>query len=212
MGIVLRFPRRHARASAGSRRAANRAKCSAVMSASIIRGAFKTVDHQSAGIRSLYSHFLTEAGGAPISDAMASADRQSLTIERNEVGSDMEVVLGQPVPKIKSNLSHDYDSLLGQTVSMDDDDKADREWQIGFRERIKIARGEARTQDDIADLLGITQTTYSKYEGTRGTVMPIRHLPRFCKICGVTMEWLIEGDKKPVKNTSPKQGKRRTVA
>jgi transcriptional regulator with XRE-family HTH domain len=81
-------------------------------------------------------------------------------------------------------------------MEQDDDNRADLAWLEGFRGRLKQARGE-RSQEDMAYLLGITRDAYSKYEGSRGTVIPTRLLPRFCKICAVRIEWLIEGDREP---------------
>lgn len=80
---------------------------------------------------------------------------------------------------------------------------AETEWREAFRERVRLAQGK-RTQSDMAKLLGISRDSYAKYVGSRGSVMPVRLVPQFCRICDVKMEWLIEGDeadsaKKPVK-------------
>lgn len=49
----------------------------------------------------------------------------------------------------------------------------------------------------MADLLGFkgdhATNRYGKYEGGRSSMMPVRLLPKFAKICGVTLEWLIAG-------------------
>lgn len=101
---------------------------------------------------------------------------------------------------------------MGHAVHMaqSHEDIIETNWQEGLRQRIKQARG-SRSQQDMADLLGITQTAYSKYEGSRGTVMPVRLMPKFCKICAVSLEWLIEGDKmvKPTPEIRSKSPKRR---
>jgi transcriptional regulator with XRE-family HTH domain len=104
--------------------------------------------------------------------------------------------MGLSVPKIKATVSQDFNSALGHTVQMTQptEDTTDIEWQEGLRMRIKQARG-ARTQEVMADLLGISRDAYSKYEGTRGTVMPPRYYSRFCNICAISLEWLIDGDK-----------------
>jgi transcriptional regulator with XRE-family HTH domain len=76
-----------------------------------------------------------------------------------------------------------------------DDREAESAWREGFRMRIIAARG-ARTQETMAELLGIKTNTYGKYEGGRKSVMPVRLLPKFAKICGVDLVELIEGPKK----------------
>lgn len=72
-------------------------------------------------------------------------------------------------------------------------DPAEYQWRQAFKSRLKQARG-ARTQEDMADLLGVSRDAYSKYEGGRDTDLPLRLLPRFCKICAISMEWLITGE------------------
>lgn len=65
-----------------------------------------------------------------------------------------------------------------------------------FRKRIIEARG-GRKQAVMAELLGILTNTYGKYEAeSRKSVMPVRLLPRFAKICGVDLVELIEGSAK----------------
>lgn len=51
--------------------------------------------------------------------------------------------------------------------------------------------GEKITQDKMARALGISQTTYSKYETK--TMLPHRHIELFCMLCRVSVEWLIVG-------------------
>jgi hypothetical protein len=108
----------------------------------------------------------------------------------------MDITMGLSVPEIKAALSHDLPAVMGHTVQMaqPDEDAIEIAWQEQFRARLKQARGERR-QQDMADLLCISRDAYAKYEGSRGTVMPVRLLPKFCKICAVSLEWLIEGDK-----------------
>jgi hypothetical protein len=116
-------------------------------------------------------------------------------MDRNEVNSVMEMVLGQSVPKRKAIVSADCAQLPGHTVLMtnDDEDLAESQWREEFRQRIIAARGN-RTQAVMAELLGILTNTYSKYEAPgRKSVMPVRLLPRFAKICGISLEELIEG-------------------
>jgi hypothetical protein len=63
-------------------------------------------------------------------------------------------------------------------------------YKAGFLGRVKAAR-EARfgTQTDLCEVLGLKQAIYSKYEVR--SLMPHQLIPRFCKACGVTVDWLI---------------------
>lgn len=75
----------------------------------------------------------------------------------------------------------------------DNDEKiAETAWREGFRERLRQAQG-GRTQENMAKLLGISRGAYSKYVGSRKSMMPTRLLPKFCVICDVPLLWLIEG-------------------
>lgn len=82
-----------------------------------------------------------------------------------------------------------------------DEDQAESEWRTAFSARLKEKRGE-RTHDTMAELLCIDGpnrgSTYAKWEN-RGSQPPIRLLPKICKIFGVTLEWLIAGDKEAPK-------------
>lgn len=117
-------------------------------------------------------------------------------IELNEFKSDMAVSMGPAVPKIKPIVSHDYFDRPGHNVPMseDDEDIAESAWREGFRLRIRTIQGD-RTADDMADLLGISRTRYSKYVGARASAVPTRLLPKLAKIGAVSLEWLIEGEK-----------------
>lgn len=127
---------------------------------------------------------------------MASSESHNSMIDWNEVRLDMESIMGQMVPKRKASVSQDSQSVMGHTVLMTqhDDDISDSAWKEAFRQRLKEARGK-RSQEDMASLLCISRDAYSKYEGGRASQMPTRLLPKFCKICAVSLEWLIEGDK-----------------
>ena len=81
---------------------------------------------------------------------------------------------------------------------------AETQWREEFRQRIIAARGN-RTQADMAELLGLLTNTYGKYEAeSRKSVMPVRLLPRFAKICGVDLVDLIEGQRKAQVPTKPR--------
>jgi transcriptional regulator with XRE-family HTH domain len=79
-------------------------------------------------------------------------------------------------------------------MAHDDEKITESQWREEFRQRIIAARGK-RTQAVMADLLGLKTNTYGKYEG-RGSMMPVRLLPRFAKICAVSLDELIEGPAK----------------
>lgn len=77
-------------------------------------------------------------------------------------------------------------------MSQEDETVAESAWREAFRDRLRAAQG-ARTQETMAELLGISRDAYSKYVGGRKSMMPVRLLPRFAKICGVDLLELIEG-------------------
>lgn len=216
MGDVVRlFARRHARTSSARRsstrgRAASWASSSAVTPAERARSVERTADHHSAGMLSRLAHLITDQFLAPTSAAMASRDGQSSMIDLNEVRSDMPPIMGQSVPNCKAALSHDYLEPLGQHVLMvqDDENLAESAWRDAFRRRLKEARG-TRSQQDMADLLCISRDAYAKYEAARASAMPIRLLPKFCKICGITLEWLIEGERPAKTKAAPARQRRR---
>ena len=74
------------------------------------------------------------------------------------------------------------------------------EYREAFVGRVRQAREHAGfSQQTIAKFLGITQSTYSKYEGARGesetsTLMPDELKGDFCELCGVNVAWLITGE------------------
>ncbi len=190
MGVVLVFG--HARASSIARRRQKAANVSAVKPASFAVRVRRMGSHHSGGIELRCGHLRTAESPAPISAAKASGPSQRATTSRKlEI---MSSLLGQPVLKCKPIVSHDCAESEGHTVLMHKDAEklADSQWREEFRQRLKTAR-RPRTQAVMAELLGITQTTYSKYEAERASQMPTRLLPLFCKICGVSLEWLIEG-------------------
>lgn len=74
------------------------------------------------------------------------------------------------------------------------------EYREAFAGRVRAARIHAGfSQPFVAKFLGITQSTYSKYEGARGegetsTLMPPDKQGDFCELCGVNVHWLVTGD------------------
>lgn len=167
------------------------------------RSVDSTADHHSAGMLSRLTHLITDQFLAPTSAAMASREGQSSMTDLNEVSSDMAAIMGQSVPFCKAISSHDNLEPLGHNVLMGqaDENLTETAWREAFRRRLKEARGN-RSQRDMADLLCISRDAYAKYEAARASAIPIRLLPKFCKICGVTLQWLIEGEKE-AKATQP---------
>lgn len=192
MGRVIEFPRRRYHHATASRAAAKFASNSAVTPASLARLVPSSEDHHSAGMKLRCAHLRTDSCEAPTSIASVSCVGQSPIIERNDRGLDMLQLMGPTVPNVKADGSRDRSSQSRHVVQMDED-SAERQWRQGFKKRLKEARGP-RTQEDMAELLCVTRDAYSKYEGGRDTDIPIRLLPKFCKICGVSMAWLITGD------------------
>jgi len=150
---------------------------------------------------SRFHHLITDQFVVPTSEAIASREPHKSMTDLNEVNAEslsMPEVLGPIVPKCKAIMSHDSDEGSGQNVPMahdKDEEAAESEWREQFRQRIIAARGN-RTQAVMAELLGLLTNTYGKYEAPgRKSVMPVRLLPRFAKICGVSLEELIEGSK-----------------
>jgi transcriptional regulator with XRE-family HTH domain len=70
-------------------------------------------------------------------------------------------------------------------------------YRNSFVARVREAREKANyLQTEIAELLGTTQPTYSKYEGRMNepsTLLPHHLIEKFCALTGVTIEWLITG-------------------
>lgn len=192
----------HARAS--SRRAAKFVSNSAETLADRAFSVARIDAHHSDGIQSRCHHLVTMPAEAPISEAIesrapyASLGPQSSMTSLKDVIFDMPTSLGQFVPNGNASVSTDNIKLSGHTVLMSDDHEklAETQWREEFRLRIIKARGD-RTQAVMAELLGILTNTYGKYEAeSRKSMMPVRLLPRFAKICGVDLLELIEGQRK----------------
>lgn len=199
----------HAAASDRSRRAESSANNSGVTPRSRAKGSGVIADHHSEGIRSLCHHLRTASYPAPVSSPsrrMPVRAPHSAMTDRNEVAdsaavgeASMPTLMGREVPKVKAALSRDSGQNVGQVVHMDraGEELAEKRWRADFKRRLKEARGP-RTQEDMAELLNISRDAYSKYEGGRETDFPLRLIPKFCKICGVSMVWLIRGEENSV--------------
>lgn len=209
MGVIVRFPRRHVRASAGSR-AASCAIVAAVTPASTTRGADSTAFHHSAGMPSRWCHLRAAETVAPISDAMAPGEAHSPMIERNEVmaiSSGIESSLGQIVLIDKAILSYDCGVPFGDNPGMAKS-PAKSALKADFIKRVREAR-EARfkTQGPILELLEIDQGTYKQYESR--SFLPYHLVPKFCAATGVDIVWLLTGrGKGPAVERAPEKHKR----
>ncbi|HCA21283.1 MAG TPA: XRE family transcriptional regulator [Lachnospiraceae bacterium] len=67
-------------------------------------------------------------------------------------------------------------------------------FKVDYIRRIKDLREDSDyTQNDVADMLGISQTMYARYE--RGaTALPIRHLITLCKIYSTSSDYMLGMD------------------
>jgi hypothetical protein len=125
----------------------------------------------------------------------------------------MSGIMGPLVPKIKAIVSHDYNSVSGHNVPMDQDDEtiAETAWREAFCGRLREIQGD-RGDNQMALILGITRDRWSKYLN-RGSAVPIRLLPKIAAIGGKPTDWLIDGEpaakraKEPVKQ--PKRARQR---
>ncbi len=63
--------------------------------------------------------------------------------------------------------------------------------EFGYIKRMRDLREDHdKTQQELADVLGTSQTMYARYE--RGAnEMPIRHLIALCKYYGVSADYLL---------------------
>jgi ribosome-binding protein aMBF1 (putative translation factor) len=169
---------------------ASSASAAAVSPASCARSVPNKGNQYSAGILFLADHLRTVSHWTPISAANTIGDGQSLTTSRNDPKI-MPRNMGHKVPQGKPFLSHDPLVPLGQSAAMVDE----VEYKRAFLARVRAAR-EARRwrQEDIAELMGMDRSHYKQFE-TR-TYLP-RHLtPLFCKLTGISLEYLLTGQEK----------------
>ena len=76
-----------------------------------------------------------------------------------------------------------------------------------YQDRIRALREDAdKSQSDIAEMLGTSQTMYSRYE--RGaSELPLRHLIQLCQYYNVTADYILGfvSKPRPLKNNSTKK-------
>jgi DNA-binding XRE family transcriptional regulator len=197
MGIVIRFPRRHARAPSTSTgcRAAKAVSPSALRPAAAALSVAKTADHHSAGTLSRCHHLETVDAPAPMSAAMASREGQSSMMDRNEANSVMSEAIGRSVLAVKPKTSHDAPVSIGHNVLM-----TAEEVRRGFVQRTREARiATGLSQPKMAKELGIDQGTYKNYETIRP--LPTELVPIFCEICEISPAALYPPARKRTRRT-----------
>jgi hypothetical protein len=198
MGIVVEF-QGHARASAGSvsapERACITAKVSKVTPSKPASSAIPTSGTQySGGIRPRWAHLLMAdedmSCPAPL-NAPATASSEGHRSKTARGVSNMAEALGPLVLNVKANMSCDIGAENHKDGSMDR--MSETEETAAFISRVRSAR-EARFPDQkpMLVILDLDQGTYKQYE-TR-TPLPRRYIPKFCAACGVTVEWLLTGE------------------
>ena len=76
--------------------------------------------------------------------------------------------------------------------------------EMKYIKRIRDLREDHdKTQTEIAEILGTSQTMYARYE--RGAnELPIHHLITLCEYYGVTADYILGLDDKPNRKTSKK--------
>lgn len=211
MGIVIRFPRRHARTSTGKRTAANDVSKSEVTPAVRAFSVAKIADQYSDGIQFRCHHLVTTPAVTPISEAIArrapcaSFGPHSSMTEQNEVISDIRTVLGRFVLKNNPPRSLDGVFSLGHTVRVaNSDPKA--QYLHGLVSRLKQARKlRGFSQAKMAAAIQIEQDEYKHYESpTAPRVFPPHLMEAFCLVCGVDPGWLVTGKGKMLAATDPR--------
>lgn len=111
--------------------------------------------------------------------------------------------VGRDVLKRKSEMCHDRNRASATIILMPIQSAS------SFREQFVLRTKEARentdyTQDEIADLLGISQGTYKNYETIRP--LPHEYVHRFCALCRIDLDWLYTGKSGAKKKRPPKAG------
>ncbi|WP_146090435.1 helix-turn-helix domain-containing protein [Rhodopseudomonas palustris] len=204
------------RAAPFRERAAISARSAAVSPAAITGGAASNSVHHSDGIRSRCHHFDSCDGVAPIASAAAGRDDQRSMMARNVVGeSIMHPALRRFVLTDKDGLSADLWTSCPDNAGMTEK-PAISDFKSMFLARTKFAReASGKTQQEMADALGVEQSHYAKYE----TRSPLPHhlIVPFCTLCEITPAWLYSAaitgaERKPRRRRTPQHPKKASIA
>ena len=189
MGLVVQFPKRHARASS---RAASAMSLSEVRPDFFARSVDNIAAHLSDGMLPRCHHLLTAGSPAPMSAASDSLEGQSpITSLKDLISVAMPQHLGQLVLRRKDKVALDAEKLSGHNVRMAESETEAQFKQL-FTDRVRTARvATGLKQWQVAELLGIPQDKYKQYEGR--SLLPHALVGRFCTICRINPEWLFTG-------------------
>lgn len=192
--MLLAFPKRpvrHALALDKSVRATIDAKPSTVTPDARPRSDLATGNHQSEGILFLCAHLRAAKGEAPMSKAIASGEGHNPITSRKVVNLGMPGKIRQIVLGRKPKLSHDGKNRSDDNTAMPKEPGATK-FKDDFLARTAAAREAVPfTQDEIAEVLGMSQPKYAKYE--KRTPLPHYLIPRFCLACRIDHAWLFTG-------------------
>ena len=199
---------RHARASMPETsvgdRAASVVNFSAVTPAALPLSEDRIALHHSEGMERRCHHLETCQAEAPTSAAIASRDGQSSMTARNELGSLMPPSLGPLVLNVKDQPSRDAEGRNVLSLRMGTGNRSS-DFKKAFTARVKAARmATGRTQQEMADELGLAQDRYKQYEGR--TLMPHELLLRFSVICDLDPGYFFTG-----RRAVPSQEKRKSA-
>jgi DNA-binding XRE family transcriptional regulator len=150
----------------------------------------KIAFQNSAGTLSRCRHLEAVEGCTPISFA------RELTVGHRPITSwnvakRIRELVRRAVLEGKENFSSDAEDDSSQSSIME----TEATYAEAFTRRVYSAREHASLrQEDVAEVLGIQQSTYSKYEFR--TPLPHRYVRAFCMLCRVNVEWLMTGQGK----------------
>lgn len=91
-------------------------------------------------------------------------------------------------------MSQDFLSTVADTwrVPRPTKTQTPAQFRLAICARVKATReAHHRTQEFVADKLGLATGTYAKYEGR--SLMPVHYWPAFCELFGVTCWFLLTG-------------------
>jgi hypothetical protein len=141
---------------------------------------------------------------------MAERDGQRPITSTKDFGAGRNIpaVIVQSVLQRKSEMSFGEENDLSDNPAMDR--MSETEETEAFIRRTRMAReAKFKTQLPVYEFLDVKQSHYKHWETKRP--MPRRFIPKFCKLCEVSMEWLLTGEGKgPEAVDIPPRVERRT--